>query len=213
MLGCAPALLDLVERLSMLITDVAAAAVRSPSPFPLTGADPCGLVNAWTDEADRVVAVLVDAGFTVAAWPAEESVPTTYGDNPHSEPRDWPDGEPSRGIVAVTFLERPSRLDREEWLQRWHGRISPVTERIQPRTRYVRNLLGEALTPDAPPWEGLVEEAFPSPRHVTNPLLFYGASGPIELLRHVGAVLGAVMSALTLWRIRTVMMTEYFLRT
>jgi hypothetical protein len=109
-------------------------------------------------------------------------------------------------------MERPRRLDRDTWMRRWHGRQSPMSEAMQPRCRYVRNVVLRPLTPGAPPFEGIVEEAWPSFRHVTNPFLFYGASNPFELIKNMAIMLYSVVSFLDLWRIRTVTMSEYFLR-
>ena len=58
-------------------------------------------------------------------------------------------------------------------MTRWHSRISPITESIQPRCRYVRNAVFRAITEGAPPFRGIVEEAWPSLEHVTDPMLFY----------------------------------------
>lgn len=208
-----PALLEAgAEGLSVLIADEHAA-VRSPNPFPLTGRKPVALVNLWGAVSDAVaLAALTELGFTVACYRVDESIYRDYGDNAHASPRDWPDGKRSPGVTAVTFMERPRRLSEDEWLGRWHGRMSPVSESIQPRTRYVRNHIRRA-SPGAPPLAGIVEEAFPSPRHITQPMLFYGASGPLSLVVNVLRILAAVTHFLTLWRIQTVVMSEYFIAT
>ena len=41
-----------------------------------------------------------------------------------------------------------------EWMTRWHTRISPITEAIQPRCRYVRNAVFRPITDGAPPLAG-----------------------------------------------------------
>src|SRR4029077_3168714 len=96
-------------------------------------------------------------------------------------PREWPDGERSPGILALTLLKKPARLKYDDWMQRWHGRQSPLSEAMQPRTRYVRNIVLEALTDNAPVYEGFVEESWPSFEHVTNQYLFFGATNTGEL--------------------------------
>ncbi len=213
---CGRAILEQgATRLGICVADEHAQ-VRSPNPFPLFERRPVGLVNAWFDRVDgaeRLCGACADHGFDVAAYHVEESVYRDYGDNAHAPRRCWPDGERSPGIVAVTLLERPPRLAREEWVKRWHGTMSPVSEAIQPRARYVRNLVLGTLTATAPPFEGIVEEAWPSARHVTNPFLFFGARNPWQLVVNVVRILRAVTSFLVLWRIRTVMMSEYFIQT
>ena len=190
--------------------------MRSPAPKLYSGEPICALVNIWVEEMSRrknIEDMLRYAGFRLAGYLVEESIFTEYGGNRHAGPRDWPDGRRSPGITMVTLMERPRRLSRDEWIKRWHGTMSPVSEEIQPRTRYVRNLVVEAITPGAPPFEGIVEEAWPSKRHVSNPFLFYGADNIWQLARNMCRILRAVKSFLDLRRIRTTPMSEYFIKT
>lgn len=187
--------------------------VRGPSPFSPGDVDPVALVSAWTDAPDDVLAPLREAGFTAHAWEVESDVYTDYGEHPAFGPRDWPDGERSPTVTSVNFLERPASMELDEWIARWRGRMSPVSAELQPRVRYVRNLLLEPLTEGAPEWQAIVEEVWPTPRHVANPFLFYGAGNPFTLAANMTRVLAAVMSFIRPWRVRAVMMSEYFLRT
>jgi hypothetical protein len=203
------------RRLVMHIAD-AEAEVRSPAPKLYPGPPVCAMVGVWVESVgvrDHIEGLLQAEGFRVAGYLVDESVYTDYGGNRHAKARGWPDGERSPGVVAVTLMERPQGLTREEWIHRWHGTMSPVSEEIQPRTRYVRNVVTMPLTPGAPPFEGIVEEAWPSKRHVTNPFLFYGARNAWELVRNIVRILRAVTAFLDLRRIRTTMMSEYFLKT
>ncbi len=203
------------RKLSMLIADEDAD-VPSPSPFPQRGPNPVALVNAWVDDAaaaDAVAERMRAAGLKVAGYLVDESVYTDYGENRHADPRDWPDGTRSPGIVAVSLLHRPRRLAKDEWIRRWHGVMSPVSEAIQPRARYVRNLVLAPITEDAPRYEGIVEEVWPSVRHATEPMLFYGAKNPFELVRNMSAIGRAVSGFTDIWRIRTFMTSEYFVAT
>lgn len=204
-----------VARLQMNIAD-RFAEVRSPAPGVPFERPMCAQVNVWVNDlASRYAleGVLRHAGFLVAGYRVEEQIYTEYGGNRHGSPRDWPDGERSPGVLAVTLMERPRRLRHDEWIRRWHERQSPMSEAMQPRSRYVRNVVETALTPGAPPFEGIVEEAWPSFEHVTNPFLFYGAGNIFELIKNIAIMLRSVTSFLTLWRIRTVMTSEYFLAT
>ena len=213
---CAPLLLkEGAIRLQMNIDDELAA-VRSPAPRVLFEQPMCAQINVWVrDPEDRIALedVIRGAGFQIAGYLVEEQIYTDYGGNRHAGPRDWPDGERSPGVLSVTCMERPRRLDRESWIRRWHGRQSPMSEAMQPRCRYVRNVVLRSLTAGAPPFEGIVEEAWPSFEHVTSPFLFYGARNPFQLLKNMAIMLYSVASFLDLWRIRTVTMSEYFLRT
>ena len=201
-------------KLSMYIADQDAN-VRSPAPFH-GGERMCAEVAIWLNDAGEHAScdeIFRIAGFRFAGYLVEESIYTEYGGNRHAGPRSWPDGQRSPGIVAVTLMERPKRLSREEWIRRWHGRQSPVSEAMQPRTRYVRNLVIKAVTPDAPRYEGIVEEAWPSAGHVTNYFLFYGAGkNPLKLVWNMVMMLRSVTSFLDLHRIRTTMTSEYILK-
>ena len=189
--------------------------VKSPSPFH-PGERMCAEVALWLENAEQRTPheeVLRSAGFRFAGYLVDETVYTEYGGNRHSGPRDWPDGTRSPGIIAITLMERPKRLPREEWIRRWHGRQSPVSEAMQPRARYIRKVVTGAVTPDAPPYEGIVEEAWPSTRHVTNFFLFYGAGkNPLKLVWNMVVMLRSVTSFLDLKRIRTTMTSEYILK-
>ncbi len=211
----APRLLEAgAAKLTMYIDDPESN-VRSPAPFH-PGERICAEVALWLDDAAQRApceTILGDAGFRFAGYLVDESIYTEYGGNRHSGPRDWPDGQRSPGVMAVTLMERPKRLSREEWIRRWHGRQSPVSEEMQPRTRYIRNVVIEAVTPGAPPYEGIVEEGWPSARHITNPFLFYGAGkNPFKLVWNLIRMLRSVIYFLDLRRICTTTMSEYILK-
>lgn len=213
--ACAPELVASVALVQINVHDVSSQ-VRSPAPSLLLEQPVRAQVNVWVAELDERFAaedILRRRGFQIAGYLVDEQIYTEYGGNAHGAPRSWPDGERSPGVLAVTLLERPRRLAYDEWISRWHGRQSPVSEAMQPRTRYVRNVVQRPLTPAAPAFEGIVEESWPSFRYVTNPYLFYGADSTLALLRNMWVMLRSVTSFLTLWRIRTVMMSEYFVAT
>lgn len=213
---CAPALVERgARRLGMCIDD-SLANVRSPAPKldprPRAAAD----VSIWLDTVDDRRAheeVLRGAGFDLAGYLVTESLYTDYGGNRHGRPRDWPDGQRSPGVMAVTLMEKPRRMAYDAWIRHWHGTQSPVSEEMQPRARYVRNAVLRSLTPGAPPYLGIVEEAWPSFRHVTNPFLFYGAKNVFELIRNMRAMSKSVFGFLELRGIQTTTMSEYLLLT
>ena len=189
--------------------------VKSSAPFH-SGERMCAEVAVWLENVDQRAPheeVLRSAGFRFAGYLVDETVYTEYGGNRYSGPRNWPDGQRSPGIVAVTLMERPKRLSREEWIRRWHDRQSPVSEAMQPRSRYLRNVVVRAVTPDAPPYEGIVEEAWPTAKHITNPFIFYGAGkNPFRLGWNMFVMLRSVTSFLDLRRIRTTNTSEYILK-
>ena len=213
----APRLLeDGVAQLSMNIADPESK-MRAPAPR-LTREPPiCAELSLWLEQPEErraaIEETLTALGFRLAGYLVEETLYTDYGENSHATPRAWPDGARSPGVMMVTLLERPRRIPLEEWMRRWHGVMSPVSESLQPRTRYLRNLVLRSLTPGAPALQAIVEEAWPSPRHVSNPFLFYRAHGPVELVLHLARILRAVLSFLDLHRIRITPTGEYLLKT
>ena len=195
------------------------AAGEAPAPVPTPeGEDPhVAEVSVWVDSydhragTDEAVAAL---GLAWAGYLVTESLYEDYGTTPHSGPRDWSDGTRSPGVLTVSLIHRPGGLDYATWIERWHGTQSPLSAELQPRCRYVRNEVVRALTPGAPEVHGIVEEAWPSARHVADPMLFFDAGGDPEVLtRNITAMLDSVTACLDLDRLRNVTMSEYLVKT
>ena len=119
---------------------------------------------------------------------------------------------PATILASLAFLCGLPCAQADEWVERWFTIMSPVSEAIQPRGRYVRNRVLKNYTPGSAPWDAIVIEAWPSKRHVENPFLFYGASNPVMLVKNIMKVLKAVRSFLKVRQVRTVMMSEYFIK-
>jgi hypothetical protein len=211
----APLLLDAGARgLAVNVHDTAAADAPSPVPTPEDEAPHQAEVSVWVDSYDRrhpLEQTVLALGLTTAGYLVVESLYEDYGTTPHAPPRDWPEGDRSPGVLTVALIHRPAGLDYREWIARWHGTQSPLSAALQPRTRYVRNEVVRSLTDGAPEIDGIVEEAWPSARHVADPLLFYNASSPDELNAHITDMLDSVNACLDLARLRSATMSEYLL--
>ena len=212
---CAPRLLESGAR--YLLMNIDDDLVGAPSPTPTTKlTDPfVAEVSIWVEDMaarGALEAILLDGDFDIAGYRVREHVYTDYGGNEHGAPRDWPDGERSPGVISVTPLERPKRIPKDRWMRHWFNRQGPMSEKMQPRARYVRNVVDEVLTPGAFPYEGIVEESWPSPAHMTNPFVFYGARNRFELLRNMAIMLQSVAAFLPIWKITSVTTSEYFVR-
>jgi hypothetical protein len=174
------------------------------------------LVSVWLDAVDRRAPfeeVLAPASTRLAGYSVVESLYRDYGGNEWSGPRDWPDGERSPGVLTVALLQQHPDLTFEDWMTRWHTRISPITEAIQPRARYVRNAVFRPLTEAAPPLRGVVEEAWPSLDHVTDPMLFYCANGdPERMNAHITQMIDEINAFVDLNTLRSVTMSEWILK-
>jgi hypothetical protein len=217
MLGdAASRLLDLgPHRLSMDVWDPESD-IPAPVPTPEGETPLHALVSVWLDTVDHRTPyeeVLSSVASRVAGYSVVESLYRDYGGNRWSAPREWPDGQRSPGVLTVALLQRPPDQSFDEWITRWHTRISPVTEAIQPRTRYVRNAVFRALTDRASPLAGIVEEAWPSLEHVTDPMLFYCADGDPELMNaHISQMIEEINAFIDLDTFRSVTMSEWILK-
>ncbi len=191
--------------------------VAPPVPPGVGEHTPSALVSLWVDCYDRregVEKILRDCSVRLDGYQVLESLYTDYGASPWSGPRDWPDGSRSPGILTVATFEQAHDTDFEEWLSFWHGHQSPKSEAIQPRCRYVRNLVVRALETGKPPWRGIVEEAWPSAGHVTDPMLFYCADGdPSVMSKNIETMLDHVTRLTDLNTLRSMTMSEWILKT
>jgi len=120
-------------------------------------------------------------------------------------------GERTPGTTLLGLIEKPDRLAFEEWIAIWHGRHSPLALEIQCTYLYVRNVVARALTPDAPPWRGLVEEGFPT-EAVTDPMLWYKAGGDRQKMReNLGRMIASVKEFLDIETVESHPLSEYVL--
>ena len=213
----APALLAAGGRaLTVNVHDDDAAEAPAPVPTPDDEDPLVAEVSVWVDAYDRrgpFEDLLAGVAPGVAGYLVVESVYDDYGTTQWARSRDWPDGQRSPGVLTVGLIHRPSDLGYDEWIERWHGTQSPRSGALQPRTRYVRNEVVRALTPDAPEVHGIVEEGWPSVQHVADPMLFFNTGGdPAALGPLVEEMLANVNACLDLERFRSSTMSEYFVR-
>jgi hypothetical protein len=204
-----------VRGLVVNVHDSEAAEAPSPAPPP-PGEEPhVAEIALWLDCYERRAAVeeaIADLGHRSAGYLVVESLYDDYGTTPHATARDWEDGHRSPGVLTVALIHRPDGLERSEWIERWHGTQSPVSARLQPRTRYVRNEVVRPLTEGAPAIDGIVDEAWPSALHVADPMLFFNATSTDELDANVSRMMESVNACLDLARLRSSTMSEYLLR-
>lgn len=190
--------------------------IPSPVPTPEGETPLHGLVSLWVDSIEQRVPfedALAAAATRLAGYSVVESLYRDYGGNEWSSPRDWPDGRRSPGVLTVALLRQHPDMSLEEWMTRWHTRISPITEAIQPRCRYVRNAVFRPVTSEALPLGGIVEEAWPSLEHVTDPMLFYCADGdPERMNANVAQMIEEITAFVDLSTLRSATMSEWILK-
>lgn len=89
-------------------------------------------------------------------------------------------GECLPAHYTVGFIHKPTGLAYDEFIRRWQGGHTRVAIETQSTFLYIQNVVVRPLTPDAPGWACIVEEAFP-PASGTDPMVFYDADTPEKL--------------------------------
>lgn len=189
-----------------------------PPPIPPTDGDPqvSAIVSIWLQRCDDrhpYEAVLAAVAERVAGYVVTESLYTDYGESRWSGPRDWPDGERSPAVLTCSLLPLKRGMAHLDWIDFWHTQISPMSAEVQPRMRYVRNAVARPLTTDAPPFMGIVEEAWPSGDHIVDPMLFYNGDGDAErMARNQKTMFDHIVQFIDLDVTRNNTMSEWILR-
>ena len=211
----APALLALNPYALQVDLDDEHAQMPSMVPVPGDELPVRACVSVWVDAHDHRAAyedLLRPAAVRIGGYLVTESLYRDYGGNRHAGPRDWPDGERSPGIITLTVFDKPAGMDEETFYGHWYGHQSPMSEEMQPRTRYVRNAVVRAVTPGAPRYRAIVEESWPSVEHVTNLHTFFGASSNEELGENIRVMLDSTKLLYDPATMRNYPLSEYILK-
>ena len=212
----APKLLALTPRGLQMDLDDDDAQVPSMVPVPGDELPVRALVSIWVDAHDtraEYEAILAAAGVRRAGYLVTESLYRDYGDNEHAPARDWADGTRSPGIVTLSVFDKPSGVTDEAFFGHWYGHQSPMSEAMQPRTRYVRNAVARALTPGAPRYRAIVEEAWSDTEILTDMNKFFGATDPGELGERIRIMLDSTKLLYDPATMRNYTLSEYILKT
>ncbi|WP_292989344.1 EthD domain-containing protein [Mycobacterium sp.] len=192
-----------------LTVNVRDAAV-SKSLMTLTTLDPpaCAVVGIWTPQCygDHVAAalrLLAAECDQLAAYLVTESTPLLA-------PAEL--GRRTAGLANVALLRRPAELDYPTWLHRWQHDHTPVAIETQSTFGYTQNAVVRALTPDAPPLAGIVEELFPI-EAVTDLRAFFGAADDADLQQRLSRMVASTSAFGANENIDTVPTSRYVLKT
>ena len=117
-------------------------------------------------------------------------------------------GERTPGVNVVACIAAAPGVSRGEFLERWLDRHRTVALETQATYAYVRNAVVRALTPDAPAWDGIVEEGFP-PEAFGDPMVWYRARSREELRERLERMLESCRSFLDLARVEQHPLSEY----
>jgi len=126
--------------------------------------------------------------------------------------RDWPKGTESPFIIAHTLIPKSAvyqNISNTEWAENyWWKYQSPMSEMIQPRARYVRNVVLKA-SDKAPAFAGIVTESWPSKKHMDDPFLFFAANSVRELLVNLAVMARCVMRFTDITVLQGTILSEY----
>lgn len=195
---------------SGLTVNVRDDAVRN-SLMTLTSLDPpvVAVVSIWTQQSygDAVrdaTDMLAEQCQKVAAYLVTESVPLV--------PPVTESGQRTTGLANIALLRKPDRLDRASWLARWRLDHTAVAIETQATFGYTQNVVWQALTPDAPAIDGIVEELFPAAA-ITDLHAFFGATDDADLQDRMSRMITSTTEFGANENIDTVPTSRYMLRT
>lgn len=182
--------------------------VTIPGPMPCPGGElPMrAAVSLWLPAHDlrgEVDSIVARVGERADGYLVTESVFSEFGQRRGAE-RDWPAGERSPGLVTFAIVHRNPLLDERTFREFWYGHQSPMSERLQPRLRYVRNTVAHPVTPGAPPVDGLVIESWESEELVSDIEAFH-----LGDLENLTVMLDSVGTVFDMSRLRSIAMSEY----
>ncbi|MDH3011594.1 MULTISPECIES: EthD domain-containing protein [Gordonia] len=133
------------------------------------------VVSLWDADVDIVLAALGEFATVVGAWRVAERAPL--------DPDLPADGTRVDALANVAFLRRPAGLDPQEWRRIWLEEHTTVAIETQATFGYYQNVVEDALTPETPQVDGIVEELFPMAA-VSDLHAFYGSGGDRAELEH-----------------------------
>ena len=184
--------------------------VGIPGPMPCPDGElPLRIaVSLWVPAHDHRSGVehrLGELGERCDGYLVTEAVYSEFG-QVRGDPRSWPAGERSPGMVTLALVHRNPLLDPRTFRELWYGHQSPMSERLQPRLRYVRNTVVHPVTPGAPPVDGIVVESWESEEVVSDIEAFH-----LGDLENLTVMLDSVTTAFDMSRLRSIAMSEYLL--
>ncbi|MCH7867540.1 MAG: hypothetical protein IH881_07555 [Myxococcales bacterium] len=197
-----------VHKLSILCADETTAALENAR---ITQMDRplCGMISAWVDLADDrapIEAAIDRVTERKAGYLVVESVPLL--NTTHTAP----EGKRTPGTTLLTCLIPKAGMAYEDFLEHWQVVQRQVALETQCTYLYIRNVVVQALTEDAPPWVGIVEEGFPT-EAVTDPMLWYKAGDSKEKLeQNLTKMLNSVNAFLDLSQLESHPTSEYIIK-
>ena len=120
-----------------------------------------------------------------------------------------PLGERTPGFLLCTAITAKPGLDKAGFIELWHGEHRDVAIETQSSFAYQRNEIVRPLTPDAPGWDGIVEEFFPV-EALDDQEHFYDAKGdPAKFDRHLKRMVDSCVAFLDMPKVSSHPMSQY----
>lgn len=122
------------------------------------------------------------------------------------------EGQRSPGMSQVVFLQKPPRLNREQWLDIWHNSHTPIAINTQSSYGYRQNVVVRSLSYAAPHYDAIIEENFPQAA-ISSRAAFYSAEGNPELLtERQNTMIESCMRFIDFDKIDCIPMSEYIMK-
>ena len=153
------------------------------------------------DAANDFAGILKSGVVFVAGYEVKRAIPLDYQ-------RTWPDGEPSPGVVQVTFLRQKAGMTPEAFRNYWFCSHTPYALKIHPLFRYERNEVVKPITADAPDFNGIVGLYLREVKDMTKLNRFFGGNILVNAPR-IGI---DVNKFIDMKRVEVTAMTEYILK-
>jgi hypothetical protein len=166
---------------------------------------PLALFSIWTYQPELDWHAPLRSLGELAGYQVTESIPLAYE-------RDWPDGEATPGVGLLTLFRSRPGLDRQAFLDAWHGHHSPLSLEIHPLYCYVRNVVDRPVIEGSYRWDGIVEEQFLRADDLLNPLRFFGRGNPTAMVRNMVRVALDIRRFIDLRTMQTYWVSEYWAR-
>ena len=119
------------------------------------------------------------------------------------------DGSRVEGMNEVVLFRKPESMDRAAWLQIWLESHTQVAIETQSTFGYIQHLVGDALDPDAPHFDAIVEENFPAGAMNSDEVFYDSEGNPEQLQERVKTMIDSVLRFIDMESIQVMPMSEY----
>ena len=121
-------------------------------------------------------------------------------------------GMRTHGMCQVVFLQQPSRLSREQWLDIWQGSHTDIAIETQSTFGYRQNVIVRQIAGDERNVSAMIEENFP-PEAMSSDYCFYGVDTDDKtgLAANMTAMMDSCTRFIDFDKIDVIPMSEYIL--